>query len=373
VWVRRQARPLTSPPRAAGSYDTKGNLTNAGACCTFAYDAENRMISAANDIGFAYDARGWRKSKTLCGTATIYVTDADNRELLEYNGTNGQVIRRYVYGSGIDEALNQVEVANASGSRPRLTLIPDIQGSVIGTLDSTGAAVTKTGYKPFGESATATGSYRYTGRRIDSESGGLYYYRARHYYPAWGRFIQPDPIGLAGGNNLYAYVDNDPLNFVDPSGEVREASNRAVQFATAFGEGAWSVPRANYYAVRHVARGTGMMGSEELARFNQEAHVVDMAVCQYSENPAAFNEALGYAVKGLDTALSTSESLRRYVSARVAGRVAAGVILTPVFWPVGPLATIGDTVRAVESGHDIVDAVVYGGALGHPHSNLMSP
>ena len=111
------------------TYDLKGNLTSAGTGFTFTYDAENRMLSAANDITYKHDARGWRKSKTLGSTTTIYVTDADNRELVEYDGSNGHVLRRYVYGNGIDEALNQVDVSNTSGSRPRTTLIPDIQGS----------------------------------------------------------------------------------------------------------------------------------------------------------------------------------------------------------------------------------------------------
>jgi RHS repeat-associated protein len=44
---------------------------------------------------------------------------------------------------------------------------------------------------------------------------GLYFYRARHYSPQWGRFLQPDPIGYSGGINLYAYVGNDPLNFCE--------------------------------------------------------------------------------------------------------------------------------------------------------------
>jgi hypothetical protein len=38
------------------------------------------------------------------------------------------------------------------------------------------------------------------------------------YSPNWGRFLQPDPIGYAGGNNLYAYVQNDPLDRIDPFG-----------------------------------------------------------------------------------------------------------------------------------------------------------
>ncbi|MEO0612455.1 MAG: RHS repeat-associated core domain-containing protein [Pseudomonadota bacterium] len=47
---------------------------------------------------------------------------------------------------------------------------------------------------------------------------GLYYYKARHYDPQAGRFIQPDPIGYSDGLNMYAYVGNDPVNFSDPSG-----------------------------------------------------------------------------------------------------------------------------------------------------------
>jgi RHS repeat-associated protein len=67
-------------------------------------------------------------------------------------------------------------------------------------------------------SASLTGSgFRFTGRRLDAETG-LYYYRARYYSPTLGRFLQPDPIGYAGGANLYAYVDNDPFNRVDPMG-----------------------------------------------------------------------------------------------------------------------------------------------------------
>jgi len=46
----------------------------------------------------------------------------------------------------------------------------------------------------------------------------LYHTGARYYDPRLGRFLQPDPIGQAGGVNLYAYVGNDPLNLTDPSG-----------------------------------------------------------------------------------------------------------------------------------------------------------
>ncbi len=57
----------------------------------------------------------------------------------------------------------------------------------------------------------------YTGREWDKETG-LYYYRARYYDPMEGRFVSKDPIGYGGGINFYAYVQNNPINHIDPRG-----------------------------------------------------------------------------------------------------------------------------------------------------------
>jgi len=88
--------------------------------------------------------------------------------------------------------------------------------NLIGPTGTTTAAFT---YEPYGV-ATKTGTddtqYRYTGREDDGM--GLMYYRARYYHPRFGRFVSEDPIGLAGGYNLYGYVGGSPVAFRDPSG-----------------------------------------------------------------------------------------------------------------------------------------------------------
>jgi RHS repeat-associated protein len=75
-------------------------------------------------------------------------------------------------------------------------------------------------------------------------SGPRNYYRARYYDPKVGRFISEDPIGFNGGMNFYAYVEDNPVNFVDPDGllpfpwNLRTCKQKAVAFAAAIPKGA---------------------------------------------------------------------------------------------------------------------------------------
>jgi RHS repeat-associated protein len=87
-------------------------------------------------------------------------------------------------------------------------------------VDSAGTVVWEAKYKPFGEaevSSKVVNNFRFPGQYYDQETG-LHYNWHRDYDPGTGRYLTPDPLGLAGGLNLFPYVDNNPLNIHDPSG-----------------------------------------------------------------------------------------------------------------------------------------------------------
>jgi RHS repeat-associated protein len=94
-------------------------------------------------------------------------------------------------------------------------------GSVRDLTDAAQSIVEQYDYDSFGNltAPPTTGNpYTYTSREYDPETGMLFY-RARYYDPKVGRFLQQDPKGFDGGDvNFYAYVANNPINWIDPYG-----------------------------------------------------------------------------------------------------------------------------------------------------------
>ena len=96
-------------------------------------------------------------------------------------------------------------------------------GSIIAITDASGQKVQSYSYDSFGnitaqQNTTFIQPFAYTGRIWDAEIG-LYDYRLRTYDPVLGKFIQKDPLSFAAGDtNLYRYVQNNPVNYIDPSG-----------------------------------------------------------------------------------------------------------------------------------------------------------
>ena len=211
-------------------YDADGNMTSKQDKSTnettyFYYDAENKLVQVdkynstptlISSVSYSYDGFGRRVKKNVNGTVTYYIYD--NEDIRFETDAVGTITAEYTHGLGIDEPLsmrragvNYYYHTNGLGSITALT-------------DSNKAKVQSYIYDSFGQIISQTGSitnpYTFTGREYDPETG-LYYYRARYYDAKIGTFISEDPIGLAGGINLYSYVGLNPINWIDPFGLIK--------------------------------------------------------------------------------------------------------------------------------------------------------
>ena len=105
--------------------------------------------------------------------------------------------------------------------------VTNLQGDVMGLVDTSGNSVASYTYDPYGKLLTATGTLaeknplRYRGYYYDSESG-LYYLQSRYYDPATRRFVNADTYASTGqgllGCNMFAYCNNNPIMLLDVNG-----------------------------------------------------------------------------------------------------------------------------------------------------------
>ena len=196
------------------AYDLNGNLTGNGVN-TYVYDEQNRLATstkAAATSSYKYDAFNRRVSKTVGGTTTYYVYDGD--QIIEERSGTATVVADYTYGPWTDEALTMTRAGQTYYYHY------DALGSVRNLTNAAGTVIESYDYDPYGNptaNSTVGNPIRFTGRWYDAESG-LYDYRARVYDPKIGRFLQRDPWGYWDSMNLFTYVNNDPINWLDPFG-----------------------------------------------------------------------------------------------------------------------------------------------------------
>jgi RHS repeat-associated protein len=195
------------------TYDPNGSLTSDGVN-TYTWDARNQLSRIAGQVtaSFGYDGSG-RRTRVAVNAPPVgyFVYDGLTPATIAYTSTRLPV--KLLSGLGVDEYFKRTD---SSGRR---TFLADALGSTVALTNPTGAVVNAYTYEAFGGTSmtgTTSNQFDYTGREDDGT--GLKYYRARYYHPRLQRFISEDPIGLNGGPNVYAFVDNSPLNWTDPLG-----------------------------------------------------------------------------------------------------------------------------------------------------------
>ena len=176
------------------------------------------LVETVHSWSFTYDVGGIRDSKTVGSTTYQYVTQ------------NGQVVRQS-WGS------HTLDIVYDNNNRPWAMFYDgtkyfyqlNLQGDVIGIIDTTGASVAKYAYDAWGRVVYSTGTLaninplRYRGYYYDTELQ-MYYLGSRYYDPQVKRFINADSYASTGqkflGQNMFAYCCNRPTMYTDPDGQI---------------------------------------------------------------------------------------------------------------------------------------------------------
>lgn len=188
----------------------------------YAYDDEDHLVEARlpnnRTVRFGYAATGVRVSRQDDQGTTYYLTDG----LQVWAELDGKLrtTTTYVYGPGLDQPLMMTR------NGKHFFLHADHLNSITAVSDETGDVVQRYQYDPFGvpqeDPVDASAQpFRFTGREWDPDLR-LYYFRARYYDPALGRFLSRDPVAADPADpptqNAYVYAQNNPLTHVDPFG-----------------------------------------------------------------------------------------------------------------------------------------------------------
>ena len=210
-------------------YDEEGNrvrkITADGRVWTYAWTAAGQLAAVTLPNGyavaFAYDALNRRIRKRYRGRVTHWVWDGD-KILHEW-----QTLEISADADSIDDLATWLFEERSFAPVAKLTaagafnVLADHLGTPLALYDSQGATTWQAELDAYGAVRQGRGNpqdcpFRYPGQYEDVETG-LYYNRFRYYDPEVGHYLSQDPLGLAGGPALYAYVA-DPLTQTDVLG-----------------------------------------------------------------------------------------------------------------------------------------------------------
>jgi len=216
------------------------------------HQSENRLIKSESlasvpdaakvKVENLYDYLDRRVRKTVSSgysggvytttNVTTYIWDGMNviAEMSDAGYTNWYTYGLDVSGTlqaagGVGGALAMTRDTGSATNTYRYCF--DGNGNVVNLVDASDGSIAATyEYSPFGQLIRSTGTMaddnpvRWSTKHIDDETG-LVMYEFRPHSPELGRFIQRDPIEEEGGLNLFAFVQNEPISWVDSDGSVR--------------------------------------------------------------------------------------------------------------------------------------------------------
>jgi RHS repeat-associated protein len=216
------------------AYDHNGNLTSvtdsAGDVWTYTWDYRDRLTQVVEKSGattllneqLTYDVFddliGVAVSTGSTTPAHWTVYDGKN-PYIDFNSSGTLTTRYLTNPQGIDLLYGRVSSGGAVA-----WYFTDLEGSIREIVNQGGTVLDQVNYDPFGnvlyESTPANGDrFKFQGGEFDANLN-LYRFGKRWNDPLNGRWISQDPLGFAAGDaNLYRFIDNDPVNFIDPLGE----------------------------------------------------------------------------------------------------------------------------------------------------------
>lgn len=226
------------------AFDGDGNLLQLQPGQRLEWDARNqlRQVTPVERAGadddyecYIYDAGGQRVRKLRCTQAHGVTHRAQVRYLpgleLRSDTATDETLQTITVSAG----RNQVRVLHWEAGKPdgldngqvRYGLSDHLSSTAL-ELDDEGSVISQEGYYPYGGTAWWAGRnatqakynvIRYSGKERDAT--GLYYYGFRYYAPWLNRWINPDPAGVSDGLNLFEFVANNPVRFIDTDGLAR--------------------------------------------------------------------------------------------------------------------------------------------------------
>jgi RHS repeat-associated protein len=212
-----------------------------GTYVTHSYDALGNLLtvqfSNGTKVDYLVDGSDRRVQRRLNNTFSAAFIYQDQLKPIAQLNSNGSIKSLFIYGS----KHNVPDLMVQSGVTYRI--ISDHLGSPLYVVRaSNGLVVQSMSYDTWGnvlsDSNPGFQPFGFAGGLYDATTG-LVRFGARDYDPSIGRWLNKDPIRFEGGWNLYAYVGNDPVNYIDPTGKILLNSVTAIAGAISGGVGGY--------------------------------------------------------------------------------------------------------------------------------------